>query len=287
MNAALFGLISAAGLGTADFMARFSARALGAPLTYAVVLLIGSIGATAWFLLSGVDFVWSVSGCGYAVAHGLSVASMCMLLYAGLARGPVAIVAPIVAAHPALVLVVNVMMGVRPGAAQWAAMSLVIAGGIMIARSAESHPQFTGAKSSELRTTILIALAACLAYVLLVLTAQAAAPLIGEIQTILIARWSGLTFVAALLWVQRTPIAVPLQWLPFVGLQALLDGLGYAAFLAGARSEAPHIAMVVASTFSVVTVILAKFVLKEPISRLQWIAIVMIAIGTAALAGNH
>lgn len=287
MNAALFGLISAAGLGTADFMARFSARALGATLTYAVVLLVGSIGATAWFMLSGADFVWSLPGCGFALAHGLSVASMCMLLYAGLARGPVAIVAPIVAAHPALVLVVNVMMGVRPGAAQWAAMSLVIVGGIMIARSAESHPQFAGGKSSELRTTILIAVAACLAYVLLVLTAQAAAPLIGEIQTILIARWSGLAFVAVFLWVQRTPIAVPLQWLPFVGLQALLDGLGYAAFLAGARTDAPHIAMVVASTFSVVTVILAKFVLKEPISRLQWAAIVMIAIGTAILAGNH
>jgi len=286
MNAALFGLISAAGLGTADFMARFSARALGAPLTYAVILFAGSIGATAWFLLSGLDFVWSVPGCGYAVAHGVSVASMCMLLYAGLARGPVAIVAPIVAAHPALVLVVNVMMGVRPGAAQWAAMSVVIAGGIVIARSAESHPQFTGAGSAELRTTILIALAACLAYVLLVLTAQTAAPLIGEVQTIFIARWSGLAFVSILLWVQRTPISVPVQWLPFVCLQALLDGLGYAAFLAGARTGAPHIAMVVASTFSVVTVVLAKIVLKEPISRQQWTAIAMIAIGTAALAGN-
>lgn len=286
MNAALFGLISAAGLGTADFMARFSARALGPALTYAVVLLVGSIGATTWFMVAGLDFNRSMQGCGYAVAHGISVACMCMLLYAGLSRGPVAIVAPIVAAHPALVLIVNVVMGVRPGVAQWAAMSLVIAGGIMIARSAESHPQFAGEKSSELRTTILIAVAACAAYVLLVLTAQAAAPLIGEIQTILIARWSGLAFVAALLWVQRTPIAVPVQWLPFVGLQALLDGLGYAAFLAGARTDAPHIAMVVASTFSVVTVILAKLVLKEPISRLQWVAIVMIAIGTAILAGS-
>ena len=61
---------------------------------------------------------------------------MCILLYMGIARGPIAVVAPIVAAHPALVLAVNVLMGMRPSAMQWAAMVAVMAGGILIARSA-------------------------------------------------------------------------------------------------------------------------------------------------------
>ena len=42
MISALFGLASALSLGGADFMARFSARALGAPLTYGFVLLVGA-----------------------------------------------------------------------------------------------------------------------------------------------------------------------------------------------------------------------------------------------------
>ena len=61
---------------------------------------------------------------------------MCILLYMGIARGPIAVVVPIVAAHPALVLVVNVLMGVRPSAVQWAAMAVIIAGGVFIARTA-------------------------------------------------------------------------------------------------------------------------------------------------------
>ena len=46
MNSALLGLASAVSLGAADFMARFSTRALGAILTYTYVLLIGAIGTT-------------------------------------------------------------------------------------------------------------------------------------------------------------------------------------------------------------------------------------------------
>jgi len=41
----------------------------------------------------------------------------------------------------------------------------------------------------------------------------------------------------------------------YVGLQGLLDTAGYFTFLAGANTVAPHITMVVASAFSVVTVL--------------------------------
>ena len=119
MISALFGLVSALGLGAADFMARFSARALGAPLNYAAVLLIGALGTTIWLFATGTELVWSPIGYVMAFLHGIAVAVMCILLYMGIARGPIAVVVPIVAAHPALVLVVNVLMGLRPSAVQW------------------------------------------------------------------------------------------------------------------------------------------------------------------------
>jgi len=136
MISALFGLVSALGLGAADFMARFSARALGAPLNYAAVLLIGALGTTIWLFATGTELVWSPIGYVMAFLHGIAVAVMCILLYMGIARGPIAVVVPIVAAHPALVLVVNVLMGLRPSAVQWAAMAVIIAGGVFIARTA-------------------------------------------------------------------------------------------------------------------------------------------------------
>jgi drug/metabolite transporter (DMT)-like permease len=282
MISALFGLASALGLGVADFMARFSARALGAPLAYACVLLVGAIATTGWIVGADIRLVWSPYGCAMAVAHGVSVAMMCILLYLGLARGPIAVVAPIVAAHPAFVLVVNVAMGVRPSPLQWAAMVSIIVGGIAIARNAVSDGDEVRVRAD--RVTVLIAFGACMAYVALVLTAQIAAPLLGEVQTVWIGRWSGLAFVAAILLVQGRPLRFPAKWVPFVGFQGGLDTLGYAAFLAGAATAAPHITMVVASAFSVVTVILARLILHEPVSRLQWGCIGLIAVGTSILS---
>ena len=97
MISALLGLASALSLGGADFMARFSSRALGAPLTYGAVLLVGAVGATIWLFATGAELVWSPLGCAIAVAHGVSVSVMCILLYLGIARGPIAVVVPIVA----------------------------------------------------------------------------------------------------------------------------------------------------------------------------------------------
>jgi drug/metabolite transporter (DMT)-like permease len=284
MISALLGLGSALGLGAADFMARFSARALGATLNYAAVLLVGAVGTSVWLLATGAELVWSPFGYAIAVMHGIAVAVMCILLYLGIARGPIAVVVPIVAAHPALVLAVNVVMGVRPSALQWLAMAVIIAGGIAIARTAVEEPQ--AAEAIDNRITVLIAIGACLAYVAIVLTGQAAAPLIGAAQTMWIGRWSGLVFIAGVLLVQRASLRIPAAWVPFVGLQAGLDTIGYIAFLVGANSAAPHITMVVASAFSVVAVLLARIIVNETVSKLQWAAIALIAGGTAVLSAT-
>lgn len=286
MNPVVLGLLAAVGLGTADFLARFSARRLGAVPVYAFVLLVGAVGSTLWFFGSEHEIVWSPLGFVLAILHGLSVTAMCVLLYKGLALGPVAIVAPIVAAHPALVLAVNVVMGSRPSATQWGAMIAIIAGGILIARTADSHPHFASANREEMRKTLLIASAACLTYVALLLTGQAAARSIGELQTLWIGRCSGLVFVVLLLFIQRQTMKIPATWLPLLLAQGLLDSAGYAALLAGLSTAAPHIAMVMASTFSVFTVGLAVLILKEPVSRQHALAIILISIGSAVLAAS-
>jgi uncharacterized membrane protein len=284
MISALYGLASALSLGGADFMARFSARALGAPLTYGFVLLVGALGSTIWILVSGSELVWSPLGCGFAVIHGVFVAMMCILLYLGLARGPIAVVAPIVAAHPALVLIVNVLIGVRPSPLQWAAMITILVGGIFITRTAVSEPE--SIKAERNRVTVLIAFAAAVAYAGIFLTAQVATPLIGALETMWIGRWTGLMLIALILLLQGVRPRIPAAWLPFVGLQAGLDSAGYVTLLAGANSAAPHITMIVASGFSVVTVLLARLVIHEPVSKTQWAAIGLIAAGTAVLTAT-
>ena len=286
MNSVVLGLLSAASLGTADFMARFSSRALGAPVTCGAVMLVGAASASAWLLASGTELIWSPFGCALAVANGISVAVTIMLLYAGLARGPIAIVAPIVAAHPALVLAVYVLMGTRPSVLQWGAMLAIVAGGLLVARSAEAHPQFAAGDGKEMRSTVLIAVGACVAYSAIILTGQAASAQVGDLQTTWIGRWTSLAFVGLVLLAQRTPLRIPGPWVTFVCAQGVVDAIGYFALVAGGTTTTPEITTVISSTFSVITVMLAKFVLKEPIIPLQWAAIALIGAGTALLAGN-
>ena len=98
-------------------------------------------------------------------------------------------------------------------------------------------------------------------------SAQAATPLIGAFQTMWIGRLAGLVLLGGILIAQRARLAIPREWVPFVGLQGGLDSLGYLTFLVGANSAAPYVTMVLASAFSVVTVVLARLVLHESISR--------------------
>ena len=113
-----------------------------------------------------------------------------------------------------------------------------------------------GASAAEAnRTTLLIAFGACLAYVAIV-PAEAATPSIGAFQTMWIDA-SPASSSSAASSSQRARLAVPREWVPFVGLQGGLDSLGYLTFLVGANSAAPYVTMVLASAFSVVTVVLA------------------------------
>lgn len=286
MNAALLGLLTALSFGTADFLARSSTRAFSAVVSLGAVMAVGSIALTVWIWLGGQPLVWSVPGILFAVLHGVATCAMCLLLYAGLARGPVSVVAPIVAAHPALVLLAAVVLGSRPSPVQWAAMAMILTGGVAIARLAGANADHSAVGREALRRTLGIALGACLAYALLILFGQAAARHVGELQTTWIGRLTGLAIIVVLLLARGERPRVGLAWMPILVAQGMLDTTGLLALSAGGNSDAPEVTPVVGSTFSVVTVLLSAIILREAVGARQWVAILMIVAGTAALAAR-
>ncbi len=287
MNSALWGVISAVSFGSADFMARFSTRAHNPVASYGAVLLVGAVATTVWVIARGEPLVWSPLGIGFAMAHGAASAIMTTLLYWGLARGPVSVVAPIVASHPAIVLIVLVMLGSRPDAIEWAAMAVVFAGGLIIARAAEEESgDVAQSDGAELRKTLKIAVAACLVYVVLVLAGQQAVPLLGAVQTTWIGRLTGLGIILVVALASRQSLAIRPKWIPFLLVQGLADVAGYMTLTMGGATESPEITAVISAGFSVVTVLLAWVVLKERIGPVQWLAVAMIAGGSAVLAAG-
>ena len=286
MTSGLWGLLTALGWGGADFVARFTGRALGPEVALFGMLSVGAVVLTLLVWLIGPPLVWELSGWWALLATGLGIMAATLLLYWGLARGPVTIVAPLVGSYPALNVALAVALGLRPSALQWVAMAVVLAGVVLVAGAARSFADGDTYTRRHLRDTVVISLASAVGFALAVAAAQEATQVYGELQTVWIARWISLLATAALLaWRRRAPI-LPRRWWPLLGLQGLLDGGAYVALLAGSYGPGATVAVVVASAFSAVTVLLARVYLREAMTRGQWLGIAFVVGGVAVLSAR-
>jgi len=129
-----------------------------------------------------------------------------------------------------------------------------------------------------------IAVAAAVAYAVLVSAGQAAVPIYGEVQTLWLGRLVSLGSIALLFGARRDRPNLPWRWWPVLLGQGLLDAAGYLFLFAGSHGSNPEIAAVAGSTFGAVTTLLARFVLREAIGALQWGGVVLVFAGVAVLA---
>ena len=285
MNPAVFGVLTALGWGSADFIARFTGRALGHEASLFGMLSVSAVVLSVILWWVEVPIVLHLGGLWLLGLTGIGVMVATLLLYLGLARGPVTIVAPIVGSYPAVNVALAVVLGSRPSPAQWIAIAVVMAGVAVVARAARSFEDDGDYSAAALRKTIVISLASALVFAATVAAGQAAAPIYGELPTTVMARWiSWLAIVVLYLAVHRTTPRIPGPWWPVLAVQGLLDGGAYVALFASGLHTKAEIAAVVASAFSAVTVILARVVLREAMTGPQWLGIALIVGGAASLS---
>jgi drug/metabolite transporter (DMT)-like permease len=286
MNAALWGAVSALCWGSADFIARFTGRALGVDSALFGMLAVGATGLTIAVAAVGLPPAGTTWGWVLVVASGIAIVVATLLLYDGLARGPVTVVAPIVGAFPVLNIAVNFARGSRPDLLQWLAMAAVLAGVAIVARSAGRF-EATGALSrADIRKSITVALAATVAFAVGIGAAQEATPIFGQLQTVWLGRIVSVATLAAAFVVRgRAPRIPSNSWL-LIGAQGAMDAAAYVTLLLGGHGPGSEIAVVVSSSFSVVTVVLARIFLREPMSAPQWTGVAAIAVGVGTLTGT-
>ena len=133
VSPAVWGILSALAFGTADFLARFTSRQFGHHPSLLITLLIGTLVFTPVWLVQPAA-IWQMKGVSLIVLHGVFFASAMLLLYKVLARGPINVVAPVVAAHPIFIILFAVFLGSRPSALQWLMIIAVLVCVIVIAR---------------------------------------------------------------------------------------------------------------------------------------------------------
>lgn len=286
MTPALWGLATALGWGSADFIARFTGRAMGHETALLGMLGVGAVILPVILWQAGLPLHWDPAGAPFLVLTGVGVMVATLLLYWGLARGPVTVVAPIVGSYPALNLVLAVALGTRPSLVEWTAMAAVMAGVVTVAASARSFEAAGGYSAKQLRGTLAIALASAVGFALTIAAAQTAERFYGELQTVCMARWISLLAIVLVFVYRRRRPRVPARWWPLIAAQGILDGGAYVALLLGSQGPGSAIAVVVASSFGAVTVVLARLILREAMTWLQWAGIVLVVAGVAVLSAQ-
>ncbi|HEY8824994.1 MAG TPA: EamA family transporter, partial [Candidatus Limnocylindria bacterium] len=144
MEALLFGVAAAVVWGFADYAAGICARRVGAVRTAFAMQAIGLLSFAAALSLLGRWPTFEPGMVPFAIALGLLGVISVAALYRGLALGPVAVVAPVVASYVVItVILVVIFLGERLTTAQILAAAIVFVGVVL-----------TSTDARELRVTL-------------------------------------------------------------------------------------------------------------------------------------
>jgi len=224
-------------------------------VSYAVglALLVALALARSEPIPKGSDLVWGAAA-GLAGVTGLTAQ------YRALAVGRMGIVAPVAAVLGTTipVLFAAISEGL-PGAGQLAGFALAIAGVWIIAR-----PEVSGGRPDGLGLAVLAGLGFGAFFILIDQVSEGAVfwPLVAA---------RGMSFVVLALIVMANSVA----WrpdrsaLPLVIVAGVLDVGGNTFFLLAAQAGRLDVASVMSSLYPMVTVLLARLVLQEHVTRLQ------------------
>ncbi len=288
MPPALWGVLTALGWGTGDFLSRFTGRRVGIATAMAGVMSSSFLLLSAYAWSEGIALRFPSEGWLALFASCFGIVGATGLLYLGMMRGPISLVAPIVAAYPVWSLLIALGYGVEPTLVQLLAMAAVMLAVVVVARLGSSAEPLAEAQRGGVAFTILVALLSSIGFASGIAALQTAGPLFGEMQVLLSIRLFGvIVTLSILLLMPKLRRPIPWRWWPVLLFQGTIDGGAYLALLAGSRiPENATEAVVVASTFCVVPVLLAWIFLRERIHWGQWLAIGVIVAGVAVLSAH-
>ena len=279
-------LFSAAFYGAADFCGGFASRR--APM-FSVVTIGQSAGLVSLLLVMpllgaasprGADFVW---GAASGIAGGFGVA----LLYRALAIGTMGVVAPTTSVCAVgIPVLAGLALGDRPGAQVGAGIALAIVAIVLLGQES-THPEHPAPKPIQagLPAGMWHALGSGVAIGLFFLLLARASPEAG-LWPLVAARVAGIPFFAAIVLARGASFRMPrpILWLVIGG--GALDMLANVLYLLATRYGDLAVAVTLVSLYPASTVLLARVVLRERLSRLQMAGMVGALVAVLLIVGG-
>lgn len=281
--AVFLGLAVAASYGAADF---FGGLASKRATSWSVVLLAQYVGLAFLTLLLLADR--DASPTGGDLLLGVAASSVGVvgvgLLYLGLARGPMGVVAPITAVGSAVVPVAwGLVSGERPAVLALAGVGLALVAVVLVARTTDDGT--VPATTRIARSTLVVAVAAGLAFGMVFVLLSHTGDDSG-FWPLLSGRLASTTALLVVLAVLGRHLVPGGDTRPIVVLAGVFDVGANALFLLASREGLLSLVSVLSSLYPAVTVVLARAVLHERLLRHQLAGLALALLGVALIASG-
>ena len=201
-------------------------------------------------------------------------------LYHAFERGPVRLVAPLIASYPILSVSWAAFQGISVSVFQWFAVLAIVTGVSCVAALSDTDDQETPAIGS----TILFALVAAVGFAGTFALGQSAAAMSHEMPSTLVTRVAALLLVVILLIAFSQPFWPGRAALPWLVTMGLADGIALMSVLAAGALDDAKYAAVASSLFGMLTIVLAWMFLKERMTITQWAGCAVAFAGVGYLA---
>jgi drug/metabolite transporter (DMT)-like permease len=282
-TAILLGLGSALLYGFSDFAARFAGRAVGVWRTMFWVQATAALGLSAWVLGTGLPpglrqtaaLPWVVT----IAANGLILLATA-LLYRGLSTGRLAVVAPITACYGAVTALLSCLVGEVLDRQAVFGLLLAVTGAALASVPARTKAGAAGGSSGAGWAA---ASAGCYGLGFFAVGPWSV-PALGHLVPVWLYYGCGALVLGVLGLLFRIPLRAPSpRELPAVagtGGGAVGGALALTGAVGGAAVAVPT---VLSSLASVVTVVLARLLIREPVALHQWGGVGLVIAGLALL----
>lgn len=283
-------LLSALSYGVSDFLGAVGARRLrvlpGTTITYLFAC------AAILVALPIVGGVWSTDSVFWGALAGVAAIGGFLAFYAALAAGPMSLAAPLIAVLGSLVpVVVAVVLGERLVPLAWVAVVLALLGAGLISVTRRGEPAGIPAKTVALSVIAGALLGLSIVFLDFApqesgVTAAVVEIVVGVVLLgvlLLVARFAaGRRLLAVLDEEQDGPQPSPARARVASAVGGVLLGVANALLLAALQSGSLAVVSVLIGLYPVATIVLARVVHRERLTRVQ-LAGVVLAIAACAL----
>ena len=259
--------------GFADFFGPLKGRTLGA-LRALVYVQVGGLVVIALIVAvrgKGPEHLGALLAIPAAISGTLGLYAY----YRGMAVGAMSIVAPIAGISAAVPVIFGIATGDRPSSWQWLGIAAALGGVFLASREP--------GKGRRVAAGVGLALLAAIGFGGY-FPPMHAAGVADFWWASLIFRMTSASVVFAVVAIKRPSLAAPPVQVSILALIGIGDMLGNLLFAAASTSGLVSITSVLASLYPIVTVVLARLVLKERVARSQEAGIALTLAGVALIS---